>query len=111
MMETYRPEQTQTYLHHAAPWNLATPQHCPPEVDEIVFLTADSLRIVGILLQPFIPDKAARLLDMLGIEEKRRTLEWIGAGSDASFGRATDGDAIKGRLLRNILFPPLDSDE
>lgn len=107
--------QTQSYLHHAHPWTLVDPStpssDCSPEVDEIVFLGADSLRTVGILLQPFIPVKAARLLDMLGVSRDRRTLDWAEMGADDDFGRATDGDAIKGRSLKNILFPALHSDE
>lgn len=48
---------------------------------------------------------------MLGVSMNRRTFEWAGMGVDDNFGRATDGDAIKGRALKNILFPALHSDE
>ncbi len=37
------------------------------EVDLIVYLAAEALRLTGILLQPFMPNKARLLLDQLGV--------------------------------------------
>jgi len=58
----------------------------------------------GILLQPFIPDKAGELLDILGVAENRRRFEDAKLGADFAYGtpkRAPGMSAYDG------LFPPL----
>ena len=46
----------------------------------VLYVTAEVLRAVGIMTQPFIPAAAAKLLDLLGVAETDRTLELIGPG-------------------------------
>lgn len=73
-------------------------------VEQIVFLAAESLRISGILLQPFIPEKASELLDRLGVSPDRRTFEDAVIYGDDSYG----SPAIPlGKGAHNSLFPPL----
>lgn len=79
-----------------------------PEVDEVIFLAAEALRIVGILLQPFMPEKAKMLLDLLGVREDRRTLEWARLGEDQHYGTPIKGVDV-GSGFNGVLFPPLDS--
>ncbi|BGP14022.1 hypothetical protein JCM10213_005607 [Rhodosporidiobolus nylandii] len=55
-----------------SPW-LATAT--PQEAHRALFFGSESLRLVGILLQPFMPEKAAQLLDMLGVPAERRRWE------------------------------------
>ncbi|KAI0391281.1 tRNA synthetases class I (M)-domain-containing protein [Xylariaceae sp. FL0594] len=69
-----------------------------------IFYTAEALRIVGILLQPFMPDKAADLLDRLGVANERRTMERARPFADDAYG-ASFVDLGVGP--RNALFPPL----
>ena len=77
-------------------------------VKVIVYLSAEALRVSGILLQPFMPDKAALLLDMLGVARDRRGFRSASFGADDSYG-ASFVDLGKGH--QNVLFPPLRSDE
>lgn len=76
------------------------------EIDRSIYLAVEALRLVGIMLQPFMPTAAKRQLDMLGVAEDRRSWEWCQLGKDDSFGvpvlRVVKGD--EGRL-----FPPLTS--
>ena len=58
----------------------------------------------GILLQPFIPDKANDLLDTLGVEEGRRTFDDARIGADFSYGTPKRDP---GRFPYDALFPPL----
>lgn len=78
-------------------------------VNRIVYQVAESLRIVGILLQPFMPQKAAQLLAMLGVGENidKRGYNAATLGSDAEYGVA-GVDLKKGR--KGVLFPPLISE-
>jgi methionyl-tRNA synthetase len=64
-----------------------------PDVDRTVFLASDALRISGILLQPYMPNKSAQLLDQLGVDESRRTLEYAHPGLDLDYGVSkTEGE-------------------
>ncbi|KAK4500435.1 hypothetical protein PRZ48_008624 [Zasmidium cellare] len=76
------------------------------EIDRSIYLITETLRITGILLQPFMPSSGSRLLNMLGVAEDRRSYEWAEIGRDDSYGvpmeKIEKGD--KG------LFPQLTSD-
>ncbi|KAI0472115.1 tRNA synthetases class I (M)-domain-containing protein [Xylariaceae sp. FL0804] len=68
---------------------------------ECIYHTGEALRVVGILLQPFTPDKAAQLLDRLGVRAERRGLEWA---------RRLDADetyGLSGEPGQDKLFPQL----
>lgn len=57
-------------------------------VHEIIFLTSEALRVCGILLQPFMPERSARMLDVLGVEEGlgSRGFQAAQYGADTNFG-------------------------
>lgn len=78
-------------------------------VKRIVYQVAESLRIVGILLQPFMPQKSAQLLAMLGVSEGagKRGYEAAVLGFDKEYGLAST-DLKKG--TKGVLFPPLISE-
>ena len=59
---------------------------------------------MGILLQPYMPIKASQLLDMLGVDESRRTFADAKLGADDTYG---DAKAPVGRDAWDGLFPPL----
>jgi methionyl-tRNA synthetase len=48
----------------------------PSHRAEIYTVSLETLRICGILLQPFIPTKSAQLLDHLGVTAEERTWEF-----------------------------------
>ncbi|TKA81172.1 hypothetical protein B0A49_01885 [Cryomyces minteri] len=80
--------QTNKYLQESSPWLLAEVEGYDSEarVDRIVYLCAESIRICGILLQPCMPDKMGRLMDMLGVDITRRSFEYTQVGSDVHYG-------------------------
>ncbi|KAF2877831.1 methionyl-tRNA synthetase-like protein [Massariosphaeria phaeospora] len=78
------------------------------EVDRIVYLAAEGLRMTGILLQPYMPGKAKTLLDQLGVEESRRTFAFCAVGQDLEYGVSK---VELGALHKGVLFPPLPSEE
>lgn len=67
----------------------------------IMFLMAETLRLVGIMLQPFMPHKAAELLDMLEVEKDNRSWEHARLCADKTYGRQASLDKV------GVLFPPL----
>ena len=60
--------------------------------------------MVGILLLPFMPGKASQLLDMIGVEESKRTYQDAHLGRDDSYGTPK---AQVGEGAWDSLFPPL----
>lgn len=73
-------------------------------VDKIVFTSAEALRMIGIMLQPFMPSKAKSLLDQLGVDEAKRTFEFCEFQKDLDYGTPLV-ELQKGK--KGLLFPPL----
>ena len=66
------------YFAGEAPWTLRKTD--PARMAGVLFVTAEVLRAVAILVQPFVPAAAARLLDLLGVAPDARTVARIGEG-------------------------------
>ena len=114
---------TNAYFQQSKPWSLAAlmedaravndeeDQDAPlaaameAEVDRIIYMNAEALRLVGIMLLPFMPTKARTLLDMLGVAEERRNWDWCRVGKDDSYGVPLF-DLWEGPG-RKVLFPVL----
>lgn len=74
-------------------------------VDTSIFVVAESLRICGLLLQPFMPEKMATLLDMLGVSKDMRmcTRDNLKTCSNKDYGTSLTELVTSGRMG---LFPP-----
>lgn len=89
-----------------APWTLSRSGDAldAAKVQRTIYHCADAIRIVGILLQPYMPGKSKTLLDMLGVEDSRRTFDDARIGADSTYGTAK---APLGNDAWDSLFPPL----
>jgi len=67
---------TNAYFAEQAPWALAKTD--PQRQGTILYVTAEVLRQVAILAQPFMPESAAKLLDLLAVPESERTFAFLG---------------------------------
>ncbi|KAI1214649.1 tRNA synthetases class I (M)-domain-containing protein [Annulohypoxylon truncatum] len=94
---------TQVYLSNTEPWN-KTAEEDRKEVNQIVFHAAETLRVAGILLQPFMPEKMSELLDVLGVSIDRRTCQYAKLQVDYSYGTPFV-PIVKGAA--GSLFPPI----
>ena len=90
------------------PWGLVGREEKTTELYTIVYLCAESLRICGILLQPYMPTTMQRLLDVLGVAADARSFKNASLGSDSDYGtpKVEIGTGSDG-----YLFPPLTSDK
>jgi methionyl-tRNA synthetase len=61
---------TNRYFAGEAPWALKKTD--PPRMDTVLWVTAEVLRVIGILTQPFIPLASANLLDLVGVSSEKR---------------------------------------
>ena len=67
------------YFASEAPWALAKTD--PGRQGTILYVTAEVLRQVGILAQPFVPASASKLLDLLAIKEAQRSFDTLYPGA------------------------------
>src|SRR6476619_6185850 len=64
------------YFASAAPWALAKSD--PPRQATVLYVTAEVIRQVAILAQPFMPSSAGKLLDLLAIPPGERQFSELG---------------------------------
>ena len=74
---------TNRYFAGQEPWALKKTD--PARMETVLYVTAEVLRIVGILIQPYVPQSAAKLLDLSGRERARI----YGLAEAAGFRRGT----------------------
>jgi methionyl-tRNA synthetase len=77
------------YFASEAPWALAKTD--PKRQGTVLYVTAEVLRQVAILAQPFVPSSAARLLDLLGVPSEQRSFNELMPAS---------------RIKAGVTFPP-----
>ncbi len=65
------------YIDHQAPWALRRTD--PPRMEAVLRVLADGLRVIATVLQPFMPDSMARMLDQLGVPAGARNLAALAA--------------------------------
>jgi methionyl-tRNA synthetase len=88
------------YFAAQAPWSLAKTDLA--RMATVLYVTAEVVRQIGILLQPFVPTSAGKLLDLLKIPAEARGFEHLGAS-----GRLAGGVAIdKPEPVFPKYFPP-----
>jgi len=69
------------YFAGQEPWALRKTD--PARMATVLWTTAETIRRVGIMVQPFVPGSAAKLLDLLAVPEDRR-----------GFAQVSDADAL-----------------
>ncbi|KAI5867296.1 methionyl-tRNA synthetase [Durotheca rogersii] len=96
--------ETNKFVQETSPW-VAAGTGRKRETDLIVFYAAESLRVAGILLQPFMPNKANELLDRLGVsrETPRRSFAFARLQADNAYGKSL---IETGKGAWKSLFPP-----
>src|SRR6202030_1836648 len=69
--------QANRYFAGEAPWALAKSD--PARQGTVLYVTAEALRQIAILAQPFVPASAERLLDLLAVPDGERTFAYLGS--------------------------------
>jgi methionyl-tRNA synthetase len=57
------------YVEEQAPWALAKDHERAADLDRVLASLAEALRVLGVLLHPWMPETSAKLLDALGAPE------------------------------------------
>jgi methionyl-tRNA synthetase len=74
------------YFAGEAPWALAKTNK--ERMGTVLYVTAEVIRQVAILVQPFMPDSAAKLLDLLAVPAEERTFAQLGGAMRIAPGTA-----------------------
>ena len=77
--------ETNRYFAGEAPWALAKTD--PARQGTILYVTAEALRQIAILAQPFVPASAERLLDLLAVPAGERDFSFLGGKHRIAGGR------------------------
>jgi len=88
-----------TYIEMSAPWKLAKDPSRSEALDHVLFVLAESLRIIGVLISPILPTSAQQIFYQLNVGDERHV-------SDATWGGLPD----KHHLGKPVpLFPRIDT--
>ena len=63
------------YFAGQEPWALKKTD--PARMETVLYVTADVVRMIGILIQPYVPQSAAKLLDLLAIPADQRGFDSV----------------------------------
>jgi methionyl-tRNA synthetase len=88
------------YVQGEAPWQLAKDAEQAEHLDQVLFTLAEGLRVVSVVLHPFMPESTERLLGALGQEDLSLERAHLGAAG---------GGARIGELAQ--LFPRVETPE
>jgi methionyl-tRNA synthetase len=87
------------HVEQNAPWELAKDEANAEALDRVLYDLADGLRVLAIVLAPYLPEKAPRILEALGQDG---ALDWEGA-------RSGQTPAADGIAPAEPLFPRVDA--
>lgn len=93
--------RTNKYIDETMPWSLAKSDENKPRLAAVIYNLAESLRIVSILIQPFMPETPGKIWHQLGIEGCGA----LGWESTKQWGSYPEGVSVnKGE----VIFPRID---
>jgi methionyl-tRNA synthetase len=69
------------YVEERAPWTLAKEEQRAAELDGVLASLAEGLRVVSLLLHPYLPVSTDLLLDVLGVSDRSLAAARFGAGA------------------------------
>jgi methionyl-tRNA synthetase len=64
-----RVKRLNRYVQEEQPWQLAKDRSHEPRLSQVLYGLAEGLRVISVLLHPFMPDSAHRLLAALGADD------------------------------------------
>ncbi len=93
--------RTNKYIDETMPWVLAKSEENKPRLAAVMYNLAESLRIVSILIQPFMPETPEKMWQQLGLAGSG-ALEWESA---KKWGGYPAGAAVQ---KGDVIFPRID---
>jgi len=94
--------RTNKYIDETMPWNLAKSEETKGRLATVMYNLMESIRIISILIQPFMTKTPAKIWSQLGIADRPDTQTWDSAGT---WGILPPGSRVN---RSELLFPRLD---
>lgn len=94
--------RTNKYIDETMPWTLAKDDSKRGRLAAVLYNLAESIRIISILIQPFMPETPKKIWNQLGLEENSPLISWESAGRWGMY--PEDARVKKGELI----FPRID---
>jgi methionyl-tRNA synthetase len=94
------------YVEERAPWTLAKDESRAGELDAVLASLAEGLRVVSVLLVPYLPLSTERLLEVLGVEDRSLAAARFGAIAHAGADAGVIGQSRRVGAIEP-LFPKL----
>ncbi|WP_232699004.1 methionine--tRNA ligase [Brevibacillus daliensis] len=98
--------RTNKYIDETQPWALAKSEENKGRLGTVMYNLAESIRIISIMLQPFMTKTPEKIWVQLGIAEKEGCKDWETAGE---WGKLPVG--VKVNRGGELLFPRLDVEQ
>ena len=93
--------RTNKYIDEPAPWALAKDENKKARLAAVMYHLCESIRIISILLAPFLPETAPKIQRQIGVSEQ--AADWESAGKWGILPAGTQmGEAV-------VLFPRIDA--
>jgi len=92
--------RTNKYIDETTPWILAREESNKPRLAQVLYNLVESIRVISILIQPFMPDTPQKIWEQFGIPEDLRSWE-----SAREWGLYSSCRAVE---EREPLFPRID---
>jgi methionyl-tRNA synthetase len=94
--------RTNKYIDETQPWNLAKSEENRERLGTVMYNLAESIRIVSVLLQPYLIKAPAKIWGQLGIADEPQAQSW---DSTATWGALPAGSRVS---RDEVLFPRYD---
>ena len=95
-------DTTNQYIDKAGPWNLVKTDEGKERLKTVMYNSAESLRVLGVLLNPFMPESMTSLMKQLGVES---SIEEQGMDSVKTWGGLNAGSQTQ---KAKQLFPRIE---
>ncbi len=93
--------RTNKYIDETAPWALAKDENKKARLAAVMYHLCESIRVISILLAPFLPETAPKIQRQIGVSEQ--AADWESAGKWGILPAGTQmGEAV-------VLFPRIDA--
>ncbi len=69
--------EANAYIDHQAPWTLK--KEDPARMNTVLYVLAETIRCIALMMQPVTPESAARMLDQLQVPEGERDFSYVSA--------------------------------
>ncbi len=84
---------TNKYIVEREPWKLAQDAACKERLDTVVYNLLEALRVIAILISPFMPGSAQKIVDQIGITDAASQGFWLCRNDNAVSGQDSDQES------------------